>query len=174
MEEDRKRRTAALYFLRAALIVMCFWKWKIEIRALLVCVFLLLLSYIAEQDIYTRRIPDYLVLGAGAAGLISVPLFPEISLASRGAGAIGVSILLLAAALIIQGSFGGGDIKLMAASGMFLGWNGNFRAFAAGVFLAGIYCGWMLLRGRLNLKAHIALGPFLCAGIAVEVFCFLK
>ena len=80
-----------------------------------------------------------------------------------------MSLFLLAAALMAQGGFGGGDIKLMAASGIFLGGSGNFRAFAAGVFLAGIYCGWMLLCGRLNRKAQIAFGPFLCMGIAVEV-----
>lgn len=168
MEKDRKSR-AVLYILRAALLMICFWKWGIDVRALVSGVFLTVLTYIAEQDIYTRRIPDRLLLGVIAAGIISVPFFPEISLVSRGAGAIGVSLFLLAAALTVPGGFGGGDIKLMAASGIFLGGSGNFRAFAAGVFLAGIYCGWMLLCGRLNRKAQIAFGPFLCMGIAVEV-----
>lgn len=173
MEEGGRGRAAALYILRAALIIMCFYRWRVDIRALAAGVFLIILSCIAEQDIRTRRIPDRLVLGAAAAGIMSAPLFPGISLACRGAGAIGVSLLLLVIALTIQGSFGGGDIKLMAASGIFLGWEGNFRAFASGVFLAGIYCGWMLLRGRMNRKARIAFGPFLCAGIVLEVFCFL-
>ena len=79
MEKDRKSR-AVLYILRAALLMICFWKWGIDVRALVSGVFLTVLTHIAEQDIYTRRIPDRLLLGVGAVGIMSVPFFPEISL----------------------------------------------------------------------------------------------
>ena len=167
MEKDRKSR-AVLYILRAALLMICFWKWGIDVRALVSGVFLTVLTYIAEQDIYTRRIPDRLLLGVGAVGIMSVPFFPEISLVSRGAGAIGVSLFLLAAALTAQGGFGGGDIKLMAASGWLLGYRAMIPAIFIGILTGGIYCIWMLARGKMTRKDRFAFGPFLAIGLAAS------
>ena len=121
-------------------------------KRLIEYMFLLLLATAAWKDIHTRRIPNVIVLGIAAAGIFSIPFFPAISLADRGIGI-----------------FGGGDIKLMAASGIFLGREANLEAFALAVFLAGGYCIWMLLRKKLSRRERIAFGPFLCAGIIAKM-----
>lgn len=154
----------------AVLGIACVWKWKISGKTLAAYIFLFLSMAAAWKDIQMKRIPDIIVLGMAAAGILSIPFFPEIGLAERGIGMLCVSVLLLFIALAVQGSFGGGDIKLMAASGIFLGWESNLGAFALAVLAAGGWCVWKLFRKQLNRKEQIAFGPFLCAGIAAEVF----
>ncbi len=139
-------------------------------KRLIEYMFLLLLATAVWKDIRTRRIPNVIVLGIAAAGIFSIPFFPVISLADRGIGIFCVSVPLLVLTWIVPGCFGGGDIKLMAASGIFLGWEANLEAFALAVFLAGGYCIWMLLRKKLSRRERIAFGPFLCAGIIAKMF----
>lgn len=138
-------------------------------KRLIEYMFLLLLATVVWKDIRTRRIPNVIVLGIAAAGIFSIPFFPAISLADRGIGIFCVSVPLLVLTWIVPGCFGGGDIKLMAASGIFLGWEANLEAFALAVFLAGGYCIWMLLRKKLSRRERIAFGPFLCAGIVAKM-----
>ena len=138
-------------------------------KRLIEYMFLLLLATAAWKDIHTRRISNAIVLGIAAAGIFSIPFFPAISLVDRGIGVFCVSLPLLILTMIVPGSFGGGDIKLMAASGIFLGWEANLEAFALAVFLAGGYCIWMLLRKKLSRRERIAFGPFLCAGIVAKM-----
>lgn len=149
--------------------MLCALRWGICGRTLTACLFLFFLALGAGCDIRTMHIPDRIVLACGTAGILSVPFFREISLADRIWGVFGVSVLLLCIALLVPGSFGGGDIKLVAASGMFLGWEGNLLAFSLAVFMAGAFCVWMLLWGKLGRKSRIAFGPFLCAGIILQM-----
>src|SRR5207244_10737804 len=64
---------------------------------------------------------------------------------------------------------GGGDIKMMAMVGAFVGWKGVLlTVFAASVFGSLVYVP-LLLRGR---KRHVPFGVFLAMGAAVAfVFC---
>ena len=81
---------------------------------------------------------------------------------------IAVPMFLLA--VLIEGAFGGGDIKLMAASGFLLGWRSILVAMFLGLIFGGIYCAVMLARGRLSRKDPFAFGPFLAAGLAAAFF----
>ena len=59
---------------------------------------------------------------------------------------------------------GGGDIKMMAMVGAFVGWKGVLlTVFAASVFGSLVYVP-LLLRGR---KRHVPFGVFLAMGAAV-------
>ena len=58
-----------------------------------------------------------------------------------------VSVPLLMLNLIRPGAFGGGDIKLSAVSGMFLGWRRMADAFLLALFMAGGYA-FRLLAGK--------------------------
>ena len=93
-------------------------------------------------------------------------LFPEHTLTDRLLGAIVISAPMLVLALLIDGAFGGGDIKLMAASGWLLGWRAMIPAIFIGILTGGIYCIWMLARGKMTRKDRFAFGPFLAIGLA--------
>ena len=67
------------------------------------------------------------------------------------------------------GAFGGGDIKLMAAAGLFLGWQNTLLAMFFGIVFGGIYGIYLLAAKKAGKKDHFAFGPFLCAGIVIAM-----
>jgi len=81
-------------------------------------------------------------------------------------GAISVSGFLLILYLVTKGrGIGGGDIKLMAAAGLFLGWKNCILAFIIGCVLGSVI---HLIRMKVSNKDHVlAFGPYLAAGIFI-------
>ena len=116
------------------------------------------LFYSSLCDIRERRIPNSACLVILGLGLMDSA--PDCLL-----GAVCVSVPMLFLSVMTGGSFGGGDIKLMAAGGFFLGPAGILQAFVIGMSAAGVYCIWLLVGKRKGRKSEIALGPFLCLGM---------
>ncbi|MCD8324380.1 MAG: A24 family peptidase [Clostridiales bacterium] len=137
------------------------------IKIIFLIVFWILLAIIAYRDGKTRRISNGLVLMVAVVTIFSIPFIPEPGLAQRVIGALIVSIPLIVLTLAVPRSFGGGDIKLAAAMGLFLGWEGMLCAFVIAVLSAGVYCAVMLARRRMQIRSVFAFGPFLCLGGAV-------
>jgi len=81
-------------------------------------------------------------------------------------GAVLVSGFLLLLYLVTKGrGIGGGDIKLMAAAGLFLGWKSIVLAFIIGCVAGSII---HLIRMKVSNKDHVlAFGPYLAFGIFV-------
>ena len=126
-----------------------------------------LLMRIAYVDWKTKNIKNRNILFFLFLGLGTMWIIPEISFVQRMEGFLIVSVPLLILALIVPGSIGGGDIKLMAAAGFLLGMYKIWRAFAIGILIAGVYVMYLLIMGRANKKTEIALGPFLSIGIII-------
>lgn len=80
------------------------------------------------------------------------------------AGFFAVSGLLFAVYLLTGGkAIGGGDIKLTAAAGLFLGWKNILLALAIGAVAATGICAVLL---ACNKRERVfAFGPYLSAGI---------
>ena len=81
-------------------------------------------------------------------------------------GAVSVSGFLLILYLATKGrGIGGGDIKLMAAAGLFLGWKSIILAFVIGCILGSVI---HLIRMKVSEQDHVlAFGPYLAAGIFI-------
>ena len=122
-----------------------------------------ILVYASVCDIRERRIP-------GICSLLIFGLGMFVPCPDRFLGAVCVSIPMLLLSVATGGSFGGGDIKLMAAGGFFMGAAGILRAFVIGIFAAGMYCFWLLLWKRQGKRSEFALGPFLSAGMLAVYF----
>jgi len=122
-------------------------------------------------DADTQEIPDSLNIAVAVLAVLSIWLFPGPDLLSRGIGILSVSLLLLIISLFIDGAFGGGDIKLMAAAGLLLGWQGNIVAFFIGILLGGFYGIYLLAKRKKGRKEHFAFGPCLCVGIFAALLC---
>lgn len=101
---------------------------------------------------------------------MAVFAFSDVTLTERLIGFFSVSLPLFAITLAVPGAFGGGDIKLMAVIGFFLGWKMSLTAFMLAVFSGGIYGIGLLLSKKKGAKEHFAFGPFLCAGTALTLF----
>jgi prepilin signal peptidase PulO-like enzyme (type II secretory pathway) len=75
---------------------------------------------------------------------------------------------LLGDYLFRKDSMGGGDIKLMALVGAFLGWGNALLAFFISPFFGACYGLVVKLRTK---ESAIAYGPFLVMGALIALFC---
>lgn len=121
---------------------------------------LLVLSLI---DWRTYEIPLSINLFLAALGVIATVLEPE-QLVSHLIGAVCVSGVLELISLVSGGrAIGGGDIKLMAACGLLLGWQRIVLAFFLGCILGSVI---HTVRMKVSHAGHVlAMGPYLAAGI---------
>ncbi|MCR4691593.1 MAG: prepilin peptidase [Lachnospiraceae bacterium] len=142
--------------------------WKACSLLLIYLVFcLLFMVTVIDHD--TMMIPDKLSIAMLILGAASVFCLPVISIPEHLIGLVAVSLPLLLITLAIPGAFGGGDIKLMAGAGLFLGWKLVLVALFLGILTGGCYAIWLLARKKTGRKGHFAFGPFLCFGIALSM-----
>ncbi|HJX14612.1 MAG TPA: prepilin peptidase [Candidatus Deferrimicrobiaceae bacterium] len=137
-------------------------------------VFFSLLVPIVFIDIDHRIIPDELSLGGLAAGILLSFLPGGDWKGALAGGVLGGGILFVTAAMYhkvsgIEG-LGGGDIKLIAMIGAFLGWRGALLTIFFGSLL-GVGGGMFAMRkGKDGLKTAIPYGPYLCAAALIARF----
>ena len=125
--------------------------------------FVTALAVVAIYDIKEKRIPNLCVLLIAVLAVIDRLISGRGSFASGIFDVLCVSTPLLMVAVITKGAFGGGDVKLMAAAGLLLGWQNVILAFACGCILGSvIHLVLMKIQGKERM---LAFGPYLSAGI---------
>ena len=135
--------------------------------------FILLTSMLAVAFIDWEHmiIPDPISLGLLVLGLLVSP-WSATGIVGALVGALVGGGLLLVVGVIwekLRGveAMGGGDVKLMAAAGAFLGLGSVLLIIFVGAFLGSVVGTVMLRRGG---QAKIAFGTFLAAATAIVVF----
>ena len=133
-----------------------------------------LLVPITFIDVDHRIIPDSLSLGGLAAGLLLSFLPGGDWKGSLAGGVLGGGVLYATAfayeKITGREGMGGGDIKLIAMIGAFLGWRGALLTIFLGSLL-GVAGGLVAMRrGTDGLKTAIPFGPFLCAAALIVRF----
>lgn len=139
-------------------------RWQ-GLLALALCGVLLSISLI---DAETQTIPDRLNAAVAVLAVVHLLLSPSGWLSAL-IGAVCISVPMLLLCLVIDGAFGGGDIKLMAAAGLYLGWQHTLLAMFFGILGGGFYGIYLLAAHKAEKKDHFAFGPFLCAGIVLAL-----
>lgn len=81
------------------------------------------------------------------------------------AGMLIISIVMFIIVFIWPGSFGGGDIKLMAICGLLLGQEKILRAGWLALLTASMYSVLFSHYIKKGPRAEIALGPFISIGV---------
>lgn len=136
---------------------------------LLVMILFAILIAVSIIDIRTHRIPDKLIMVVFLCGCLSIFFMPDDTLLERVIGVFSVSVPMLLLTVLIPGAFGGGDIKLMAALGLFLGWKLCIVAFALAVLTGGGFGIYLLIAKQKGQGSRFAFGPFLSAGTALAL-----
>lgn len=148
--------------------IFCGYRYLEEpMKGLLYFVFFCVLTVVTLMDWDTMEIEDGCEIAILILAVISLFVVPEITIVQRLIGAACVSVPMLILTLLIPGAFGGGDIKLMAAAGLFLGWKLTLVSTALGILFGGMYGIVVLVTKKLDRKDHFAFGPFLCVGMAL-------
>lgn len=130
---------------------------------ILTCALGSVLIVLSVIDWRIYEIPFGLNLCILALGIARICLEPE-RLTECGIGFFAVSIPLAVIFYASKGrAIGGGDVKLMAAAGLFLGWKNILLALFLGCILGSvIHIARMRLQGAGRM---LAMGPYLAAGV---------
>lgn len=142
----------------------------ISLRGAIIFIYLGILLVVALIDWDTQMIYDRFHLLILALGIAAIWLFPDHAVIDRLIGAVIIAVPMLILALIIPGAFGGGDIKLMAVSGFFLGLAPIVTAAFIGLLTGGGYAFIQLRRKKLDKTSSFAFGPFLAIGLVIAAF----
>ena len=137
---------------------------------LLYAAVLCLLFLTAWIDARTREIYDLTNLALAVCGVIAIFVIPEIPLSERLTGAGTGSLPALAFSLLTRGGVGLGDVYLLAAAGLLLGWRSLLTALVVGCLLGGAFAALLLVTKRKSRKDSIPFAPPLCIGVAAALF----
>ena len=129
-------------------------------RVITMIVIVSILLVISIIDFKIKIIPNQLNVLLFISGIWSGFVFQEVTFLSRFLGVFSVSIPMFILAILCSGGLGGGDVKLMAASGVLLGIKWNIFAACAGLLLGGLYGFFLLITKRAKRKDCFALGTF--------------
>lgn len=114
-------------------------------------------------DLQHQIIPDELNLTGGILGLLTVAI-GKIIVVDALLGAFTGGIIMLLIAIVSRGGMGGGDIKMMAWMGLFLGWKMTLLALFLSFIIGGLGSLLLILFGIKKRKDFIPFGPFLAIG----------
>jgi len=137
-------------------------------------VFFSLLVPIVFIDIDYRIIPDELSLGGLAAGVV-LAFLPGGAVRESLIGVASGGGVLYATAVLYEKAtgregMGGGDVKLLAMVGAFLGWKGALLTIFLGSLLGVAGGVWAMRKSRDGLKTAIPFGPYLCIAALASRF----
>ena len=169
--KDLKSIPSLMFYIFAAVAVFAgLFVGRFTAFGLFSTVFLLLLVACAVSDINAGIVPDLIVVLIAVLGIVKYFVTETVSLDTAVphlAGALCISVPMLIFALLIKSAFGGGDIKLMAAAGLYLGWKITLAGVAVGMFGAGLYGIYLLIFKKSGIKSKMKLVPFLAYGLGV-------
>lgn len=170
-------RYPAIEALTGVLFLLVFSQFGFHASTPVYCVFAAVLVVIAFIDLDHQIIPDVISLPGILLGFFCSALFlPWIGWWNSLLGILvgGGSLFLVAAGyelLTRKEGMGGGDIKLLAMIGAFLGWKAVFPViFVSSLLGTAVGVPLMLIR-REDGKLALPFGPFLTAAALVQLLC---
>lgn len=175
VKAEYKSRFFVTAIIGAILGALVGYFFGLSVETIIYFIFFGVLTIIAFIDMDTMEIPPSLNLIILGLGIISLILNligvqkSDISIIDRLIGAVCVSGFLLIVTILVKGAFGGGDIKLMAAAGVLLGWKGVLTGFLIGLFIGAAIGIVLIARRKKGGKEHMPFGPSLCIGLVLAV-----
>ena len=155
-------RYPVVELITAVSFLLIYLEWGAGGQTLAGWIFTGFLITAAFIDIENGIIPDRLTYSGMLAGLVlsMVTIGPKSSLI----GLLVYGSFMLATALISRGGMGGGDVKMAAAIGSFLGFPASLLALFLSSLLGGVWAAALLISRKATRKSAIKFGPFLALG----------
>lgn len=145
-----------------------FWGWQWQTVAM--WVFFAVLITATAIDYQHKIIPDEIIIAGCLLGLPLVFLSGSGRLVDGLIGFFAAGLFFLIIAMVSKGGMGGGDIKLSALMGLFLGWPDIIVALFISFLLGGISGVILMVIGRKGRKDAVPFGPYLALGGVVAAF----
>jgi leader peptidase (prepilin peptidase)/N-methyltransferase len=161
--------------LTAVMSLMLFWKFGISLKYLFAFVFTCALIVITFIDLDHQIIPDVITLPGIPFFFLTAVFAMDVPVMDAFLGIVigGGSLYLIAVAYELitkREGMGGGDIKLLAMLGAFLGWKSLFYTlFVSSLLGAVVGITFMIVRGK-DMKYAVPFGPFLAVAAVSYIF----
>jgi leader peptidase (prepilin peptidase)/N-methyltransferase len=155
--------------------LLLFIKFGPSLNYLFYFLFIAALIVITVIDLYHQIIPDVVSLPGIVIGLLGSLVISQVTFWTSLIGIIagGGSLFLVATAyqwLFKREGMGGGDVKLLAMIGAFLGWKAVILTILLSSFIGSIVgIAVILIKGK-DFKYAIPFGPFLALGAVISLF----
>ena len=169
--KDLRSIPSPVFYIFAAVALFCgLFVYGITPKGIITSIFLILLVACASADIKDGIVPDAVLILIALLAPVKMLFFemhsPEVWIQHL-IGALIVSVPMLITAILIKGAFGGGDIKLMAAAGLYMAWRATLGGAVLGICTAGFYGIFLIIFKKANKTSKIRLAPFLVYGLAI-------
>lgn len=149
-------------FFTAGLLRLAFFDWMLSLAAAVLCWALL---EIALADKKYGIIPDQFVILTAISALGFIP-FHQTFLQPLWGALLGGGIMLLSALfgklIFKQESLGFGDVKLLAALGLALGFKNTLAVLVLSAISSAAGFSFLLLRRKIKRGDMLPLGPYIC------------
>jgi leader peptidase (prepilin peptidase)/N-methyltransferase len=122
------------------------------------------LLVVACIDLAHTIIPDAITLPGILAGLLASLVLTPVGIGNALIGVLLGGGLFFVIAVLSRGGMGGGDIKLIAMIGAFLGWQAVLATIFLGAFLGALMGLTLMLLRQKGRKDPLPFGPFLAMG----------
>lgn len=158
--------------LSSLLLIM---KFGLSLSYLIYFLFVAALIVITVIDLYHQIIPDVISLPGIGAGLLASLTVSQITFTNSLLGILlgGGSLFLIATVyqwLFKREGMGGGDVKLLAMIGAFLGWKAVILTIFLGSLIASVIGIILMVSKGKDFKYAIPFGPFLSLGAVIALF----
>ena len=154
-----------------AALFLAVWLWfGASLASLRAALFALIMVIVIFVDLDHRIIPNALTYPGIALGLLLAWGGGAWGFLTAVIAALGAGLVFLAIAVLSRGGMGGGDIKLAALMGAFLGWPLIAAALFVSFMVGGIVGVALLATGRRRRKDPVPFGPFLAVGGLAALF----
>ena len=156
-------------FLTGTAFALCGLHFKPVLPLVLMFVLTSCLISISLIDYKTQIIPDGLVGVIAVSGVLYNLLYaPQGVVDMLLGGVVGFAVMLLIF-IISRGGMGGGDVKLSAAVGVWLGVEGTLLFLLLAFIMGGVISSLLLVSGVKHKGDAIPFGPFLCFAAFITV-----
>jgi leader peptidase (prepilin peptidase) / N-methyltransferase len=154
----------------AGLFALAAWRIGPGPGLLAAWVFLAALVAITGIDLEHQLIPDRITLPGIVVGFVTSLVNPSVSWLDSLLGIAFGGGVLFVIIVASRGGMGGGDMKLGAMIGAFLGWQLIALTLLLAVLLGGLIAATLLITGLKKRKDPIPFGPFLASSALVSLF----
>ena len=169
-------RYPVVEFLTGFIYLQIYLVYGLSIQTLIYVILASSLIIISFIDLKEQIVPDVISLPGIVIGFIISFFVPYISFINSALGVVvggGIILIIGMAGSIIfkKEAMGGGDVKLAAMIGAFLGWRYIIISLFLGFFLGAIV-GIVLILSKIKSREDVvAFGPFIVLGSLITLLC---
>lgn len=156
------------------IILLSYIKLGLCIDMLYYGVLLILLFLISIVDIRTCKIPNrYIIIGCIWATSFNVFDWGIGIIEGLCGGIVGgaaiLAISFISILLFKKAGMGGGDVKLMAMTGIFIGWKLTLLSILLAIYIAGLIFIILLITKKISKDDYLPFGPYLAIGTVLSL-----